>query len=234
MPARLPEPGFVYFDLDDTILDHRKAEKRALADVRVQHSDILGTFNKKTIEDVYHEGNVKLWHQYGAGEITKPQLQRKRFEYLLDGLAIKGVNPDKMGAYYIERYTHYWDYIEGAEQAFFQIAEKYPVGVLTNGFAKTQHKKLAQFATMRDKLASIVVSEEFGYMKPHPKLFAYAAEQAETPPENIVYVGDSMHSDVKGGQQAGWTVIWYAPQTEEAPANVHHARNWDDVTSFLI
>ncbi len=234
MPTRLPEPGFVYFDLDDTLLDHRKAEKRALADVRMQHADILGEFDQQRIEDVYHEGNVKLWIQYSAGEITKPQLQRRRFEYLLDGLSIGHVDPHEMGAYYIERYTHYWDYIEGAEQAFFRIAEKYPVGVLTNGFAKTQHKKLAQFSAMRDKLSAIVVSEEFGHMKPHPKLFDYAATQAETPPERIVYVGDSMHSDVEGGQRAGWTVIWFSPHTEEAPANVHHARDWEAVTSFLL
>ncbi len=86
---------------------------------------------------------------------------------------------------------------------------------------------------MRDRLAACVISEEFGYMKPHPKLFQHASEQADTAPEDIVYVGDSMFSDVEGGQKAGWTVIWYAPKEEQSPTHVLHARDWSEITDML-
>ncbi len=227
-------PRFVYFDLDDTILDHRKAEKCALGDLKEQYASAFSDHNTKVVEDIYHAGNVLLWKQYSDGKVTKEQLRRRRFEYLFDELAISSLDPLKVGDFYMDRYTFYWDYCAGAEEGFFQIADKYPVGVLTNGFAATQHKKLAQFSKMRNALSACVISEEFGHMKPHPKLFAHASEQAQTPSETILYVGDSMHSDVKGGQNAGWTVIWYAPEEVQAPREVIHAKSWQEVSEMII
>ena len=232
MPLANRKPGFVYFDLDDTILDHRKAEKSALADLKTTYTQFAG-IDQQTIDDAYHAGNVVLWNQYSMGEVTKEQLRRRRFEMLFSTLNIEALDPDEVSFHYMDRYTNYWDYIEGAREAFFAIAKRYPVGILTNGFAKTQHAKLAQFAEMRDRLAACVISEEFGYMKPHPKLFEYASEQANTSPDDIVYVGDSMFSDVEGGQRAGWTVIWYAPTEQQSPKHVIHARDWTEVTAML-
>ena len=232
MPIPHRKPSFVYFDLDDTILDHRKAEKRALADLKIKYPE-FGNYEPKAIEDTYHAGNVVLWNQYSSGEVTKEQLRRKRFVQLFDRLGISGLDPMEVSYHYIDRYTHYWDYIEGAKEAFFAIADRFPVGILTNGFAKIQHAKLAQFAELRDRLDACVISEEFGYMKPHPKLFQHASEKANTAPEEIVYVGDSMFSDVEGGQKAGWTVIWYAPKEEQSPSHVLHARDWSEIADML-
>ena len=225
-------PRFVYFDLDDTILDHRKAEKSALADLRASFDELKGV-DKKIMEDVYHAGNVVYWKQYASGEITKAQVRRLRFEHLLKALEIDAMDPTEIGEFYMERYALYWDYCEGAREGFFNIADRFPVGVLTNGFAKVQRKKLAQFSELRDQLDAVVVSEEFGHMKPHPKLFAHAAKLANTSPQDILYIGDSMTSDVEGGQNAGWNVIWYAPEEENPPADVVHAKSWAEVTELL-
>lgn len=233
MPS-IPKPEFVYFDLDDTLLDHRKAEKKALGDIRTTYAEHLTGIGQEVVEETYHAGNVKLWHEYAEGILTKEQLRVRRFEQLLNKLSVSSLNPEEIGSFYMERYTDYWEYMDGARDSFFAIAEQYPVGILTNGFARVQHQKLAQFAEMRDRLDACVVSEEFGYMKPHPKLFAYAAEQAQTAPEKIVYIGDSMRSDVEGGQNAGWTVIWYAPGEHTAPPNILHARSWPEVTAMLL
>lgn len=226
-------PKFVYFDLDDTLLDHRKAEKKALGDLRTTYAEVLTSFGQEMVEETYHAGNVKLWHAYAEGKLTKEQLRVRRFEQLLDKLSITSLNPEEVGSFYIERYTNYWEYCAGARESFFAIADQYPVGVLTNGFAQVQHRKLAQFTELRERLTTCVISEEFGYMKPHPMLFAHAAQLAETAPEDIVYIGDSWRSDVEGGQNAGWDVIWYAPNESKAPANVFHARSWPQITAML-
>lgn len=227
-------PKFVYFDLDDTLLDHRKAEKKALGDLRTTYAEALTNFGQEMVEETYHAGNVQLWHAYAEGKLTKAQLRVRRFEHLLEKLSITSLNPEEVGSFYIERYTNYWEYCAGARESFFAIAERYPVGVLTNGFAQVQHRKLAQFAEMRDRLTTCVISEEFGYMKPHLKLFQHAAQLAGTAPADIVYIGDSWRSDVEGGQKAGWRVIWYAPDAQDTPENVCHARSWPEVTALLI
>ncbi len=87
---------------------------------------------------------------------------------------------------------------------------------------------------MRDALQALVISEEVGYMKPHPRLFAHAADAAGTPADRMLYIGDSYRSDVEGATRAGWDVIWYAPHADEAPDGVAHAKNWEDIAGRLL
>ena len=201
--------SFVYFDLDDTLLDHRQAERAALADCREHFAGQLGRHSLAHIQKTYHRYNAPLWRDYGAGLITKNDLKRLRFERLLKTLEVDTIDPDVLGEHYLSRYAHHWSWIEGAEEAFHTIAGRFPVGILTNGFKEIQRAKLDRFPSLRERAASIVISEEVGVMKPNPLLFAHAAEKAGIAPEEILYVGDSLHSDVDGGLNAGWQVAWF-------------------------
>lgn len=225
---------YVYFDLDDTILDHRKAEKSALGDVKHHFSTHFSQIESEHLKEVYHQGNVTLWHQYAHNEITKAELRVRRFAVLLEALLITDLEPLNVSDFYMERYAAYWDYCQDARNVFFDIARRYPVGVLTNGFAEIQHAKMEQFKEVRDVLQSLVISEEVGVMKPHPELFAHAAEVAQTPPDQIIYIGDSYRSDVEGATQAGWDVIWYAPDVVTPPEGIKHARDWQTIGSLLL
>jgi HAD superfamily hydrolase (TIGR01549 family) len=200
---------FVYFDLDDTLLDHRKAEKAALADCREHFAEHLNGHELAHIQETYHAHNVPLWRDYGAGIITKHDLKRLRFEHLMTTLEVDTMAADVLGEHYLNRYAHHWSWIEGAESAFHAIADRFPVGILTNGFKEIQNAKLDRFPSLRERAASIVISEEVGVMKPDPAIFAHAAEKAGTSPEEILYVGDSLHSDVEGGRNSRWQVAWF-------------------------
>lgn len=215
---------FVYFDIDDTLLDHKSAQENSLVDVYHRFQEHFEANDISTIQHVYHRHNSALWEQYAHGEIDRPYLRWQRFHRLLEDLQVSSITPEEVGAYYMQRYAEHWIYCEGAYETFSYVADKYPVGVLTNGFTEVQKAKLARFKEIRDRLTSTVISEEIGYMKPHPELFKHAAAQAETNPENILYVGDSMSSDVRGGLNAGWHVIWYKPEATEVPNGVEHIR----------
>lgn len=212
------EIAFIYFDVDDTLLDHRQAERAALADL---YAAFPGAFNGTTVaevQDAYHAHNVPLWERYSDGDIGKEELKRLRFEQLVETLAVEDPAPARLGAHYIERYTAHWTLTEGARAAFTALADRFPVGLLTNGFAETQHGKLERFPFLEARAETVIVSEEVGHMKPDPRIFAHAAEAASTPPEAILYVGNSLRSDVEGGLNAGWQVAWYVPNgTSKAP-----------------
>ena len=205
----MPTVRFVYFDLDDTLLDHRLAERRALADLHRHHAAALGHLDVGAVQAAYHEHNAELWGRYAAGEIKKADLKRLRFERLLHHLAVDGLEPTALGDAYLDRYARHWSPIDGALDAFHAVAGRFPVGVLTNGFAEVQHAKLARFPDVRDRLRALIISEEAGAMKPHPDVFARAAEVAGMPPASILYVGDSYRSDVRGALGAGWQVAWF-------------------------
>ena len=209
--------SFVYFDLDDTLLDHRLAEKRALSDVAKHHPQ-LRAVPVAEISSAYHKINAELWKAYADGDITSSNLRRERFSQLLDQLGIANIEPGDLGKQYMARYSQHWVPIADAIESLHHVARHLPVGLITNGFADVQRAKLAQFPAITNVLAATVISEEVGAMKPHPDLFL-AAKVASGSDGDILYVGDSFHSDVVGGVRAGWSVAWYRGQHQDETAD---------------
>ena len=225
---------FVYFDLDDTLLDHRHAERQALAEVCGTYAEHFGRFALETVQETYHRHNVVLWQQYSAGRVGKMALKRLRFEQLLNALAVDGLAAEEVSDHYLDCYARHWQFPAPAREAFDEIADHLPVGVLTNGFTEIQQHKLERFPEIRERLRAVVISEEVGHLKPHPKLFAHATARAGVPPGAILYVGDSYLSDVEGALQAGWQIAWYTTDdVTETPASVFRFDQWPALTTYV-
>lgn len=225
---------FVYFDLDDTLLDHRHAERAALSAMRDAFSASFEGINDEALHRTYRACSGPLWRQYAAGAITKNDLKLGRFQQLLAALDIKTVAPEAVSTAYLRHYATHWRFVSGARRAFVQVADRFPVGVLTNGFAEIQTEKLDRFPVLRDRAAAVVISEETGHMKPHAQVFAHAASAADTPAQHILYAGDAYHSDVQGSHHAGWQAAWFrrndATKPEAMEPNVPPAivfSEWD-------
>ncbi len=204
------EIEFVYFDLDNTLLDHQAAERESLADVRDRYLTIFGTLSVDELQETYHTINAPLWQQYADGEIGKQTVQQQRFERLLKAVDAPHADATLVARYYMRRYATHWTFIPGARETFEAVAEHHPVGVMTNGFAEVQEKKLEQFPMLRERSEAIVLCEEVGILKPDPAVFEHATQEAGVEAESVLYVGDSYRSDVEGAQPAGWRVAWYA------------------------
>ena len=203
---------FIYFDLDDTLLDHQAAEKAGLSDVH-EHFSFFQAINLDALIDTYHAVNSVQWKQYSQGEVTRTQLQRNRFEQTLRQLNLDEGRYQEVGAYYLNCYRKHWHWIEGAREAYMKVAEKYPVGILTNGFAETQRKKFEAF-DLYSTADHTVISEELGALRPDPKVFAHATELTDYAKDDILYVGDSFASDIQGGTSFGWDTAWYTQNGE--------------------
>ena len=208
------QPQFIYFDLDDTLLDHRQAEKQGLHDV-YQHFDLFDKTTFENFDAIYHEVNKEQWDLYARNEIDRDELQRNRFEQTLQKLGLDGAMHDQVGSYYMEAYSNHWQWMEGAREAYETIRERYPVGILTNGFSETQKRKFERF-NLYESARHLVISEEVGYLKPHPAIFEHATRLAGEKPEHILYAGDSLSSDVEGGSNYGWKVAWYRSNGQDA------------------
>ena len=227
-----PLPAVVVFDLDDTLLDHRAAERAALADVHRQHTAHLGHHDLAHLQATYHACNVPLWRDFGAGTITAEDLKRLRSERLLEALACDTLDAATFNRDYLDRYAAHWRWAEGAREAYHTVADAFPVGVLTNGFSAQQRGKLAKLPEIAERAAFVVISEEVGVMKPDPRLFDHVRQlAAETlgrslEPADVLYVGDSYHSDVVGGTGAGWRVAWLGGDADRAPEDAFAFDDW--------
>ena len=231
------DPEFVYFDIDDTLLDHQAAEREALSDLRDRYLQVFGTWSVEELQAQYEAINDPLWTRYADGEIEKETLQRQRFEQLVEAVGASHANAALIGRYYMQRYAAHWQFVEGAQDAYERIAEASPVGVMTNGFAEVQEQKLDRFPVLRERADAVVLCEQNGALKPSPEAFAHATEQAGVAAEDVLYVGDSYRSDVEGGRNAGWRVAWFARNGTNGHSTDAHSfafREWDALLDRLL
>lgn len=225
--------SFVYFDLDDTLLDHRRAERLALGNLHEFYLTLFGGLNLTSVQDTYHEVNTDVWHRYGDGLISKERAKLERFELLLERLLIDGraLSAD-LSTYYMSRYAEHWSFVPGGRDAFLTIADSFQVGILTNGFTEVQNDKLARFPEIKRASSTIVISEDVGFMKPDPRIFHHAAALANCSPVDILYIGDSYRSDVTGGKGAGWNVAWFSAGGENGnPERCFRA--WPEILAWM-
>ncbi|WP_445665764.1 HAD family hydrolase [Fodinibius sp. AD559] len=215
---------FIYFDLDDTLLDHKSAETAGLKDVHA-HFDIFENISAGKLIDVYHQVNSRQWGLYSQAKISREELQRNRFELTLKELSLDPTLYEEVGNYYMQCYRNHWQWIDGAKETYYDVVEKYPVGILTNGFAETQRKKFKAF-DLYNSAETTVISEEVGVLKPHPDVFEFATERAGVDADKVLYVGDSFSSDVEGGTKFGWNVAWFTQNGEsEKHKKAHYVFN---------
>ena len=219
-------PSFVFFDLDDTLLDHRRAERAALADLHAAFGDYLGHLPVSHLHETYHAANVPLWVDVGAGRMSLAELKRQRPERVLAALGVAGLDPAAFSDAFLDRYATHWTWLAGAREAFLAVAARLPVGILTNGFREQQRGKLARFPEIGHAASVVVVSDEVGAMKPQRALFDHALAAASQAAgralatSDVVLVGDSLTSDVAGALSAGWQAVWVGGDAARAPAGV--------------
>ena len=95
----------------------------------------------------------------------------------------------------------------------------YRLGLITNGPSTIQRRKIERFE-LGNYLDVLVVSEEVGFAKPHPAIFALALEQLGVRPAEALFVGDSPEYDLRGALAAGMDYVWMNPRREQLPAGL--------------
>jgi len=84
--------------------------------------------------------------------------------------------------------------------------------ILTNGVSKTQHKRL-RASGLYPLLKDVFVSEDTGFQKPMKEFFDYVFTRIPNfDVKQALIIGDSLSSDIKGGQLAGLDTCWYTPE----------------------
>lgn len=86
------------------------------------------------------------------------------------------------------------------------LANRYQLGVITNGNADVRRLGLA------DYFQFALCAEELGVGKPDPKPFVEALKRAGIAAEHAVHIGDHPSDDIAGAQAAGLRAIWFNPQ----------------------
>jgi putative hydrolase of the HAD superfamily len=110
-----------------------------------------------------------------------------------------------------------WNYLlQDNIAAFHRIAAKLPVAIVSNNDG-TASEQMTDFGVCQvgpgplPTAAIIVDSGVLGIGKPNPAIFTPALEALGTDPARTLYVGDTVHADVRGSAAAGMPVVQLDP-----------------------
>jgi FMN phosphatase YigB (HAD superfamily) len=81
------------------------------------------------------------------------------------------------------------------------------IGIVTNGFGEFQNAKIDAVG-LRAYVDVVCISDVEGSWKPESKIFQLASERAGAPLDGGWMVGDSLVSDIAGGNGAGMHTAW--------------------------
>lgn len=83
------------------------------------------------------------------------------------------------------------------------------IGLLSNThWPRAIHEAALADDGLLDLLDGAVFTSELSHMKPHPEAFAAALGEVGVEPAHAVFVGDRLHDDIWGAQQAGMRAVW--------------------------
>lgn len=232
-----PGRPLLFFDIDDTLVDHRGAEEAAQRETFEAHGALFAGLAFDDWLTTYRAKNRPLWDAYGRGEITREILQHRRFLDPLEALGRDATRADDVGDFYLSRYREHWRLNEGAEEALEAASLRGFVGLLSNGLIEQQQGKIRRLGL--DRWAKVVIlSEEVGAMKPDRRIFEAAIDAARLAGAGEagrrIYVGDSYPHDVIGARRAGWEAVLYNPSGAETPGPALEIRSLREVRALLL
>ena len=198
---------FLFLDLDDTILDFHKAERLAIAKTFRE----FGLEPTESVLQRYSAINKAHWERLERKELTREQVLTGRFYVLFQEMGIE-VDPVAVARTYEHNLSigHY--FLPGAEEAVDSLHKKYRLFLASNGTATVQKGRMTS-ANLYRFFERVFVSQEIGYNKPEKAYFDACFTQIDGfDPGKAIIVGDSLTSDILGGQNAGIATCWVNPE----------------------
>lgn len=198
---------WLLFDADGTLFDYDKAEGAALKNTFEE----FGLGYEARYAGAYRRINGEIWLDFENGRISQQRLRTRRFELLFEAIQID-CDPGGFSTRYLANLALGTDLIEGAEDTIKSLYGRVGLLLITNGLADVQRPRFAR-STVGWYFSDVVISEEVGASKPGTQIFEIAFGKMGFPrKEKVLIVGDSLTSDIKGGNNYGIDTCWFNPE----------------------
>jgi len=190
----------IFFDIDGTLVDHRSASARASLLLYDQFPGAIA-FERLRFPAIWEDILEKHWGRFSRGEISLPEQRRARLREVF-------ARPDMPGEEADRRYRVFADEYESLVQAYGDAAvclralARRPLGIISNGARHQQIAKLER-AGFLECFSVMVYAEDVGLGKPAAEIFLEACRRAGRRPEECVYIGDNVQTDVLPSRALG-------------------------------
>lgn len=200
----------VFFDLDHTLWDFdSNAKKTLLALYEEMNLADKGVSEFELFYQRYLVHNEILWEKYRKRIISADDLRWKRMWYtLLEDRIGDEKLAKNMAVFFLEHLPHRNILFPYTNEILTYLTNKgYKLHLITNGFEDTQWSKLRN-SSIDGYFQHVITSEASMSLKPHPKIFEFAIEQARTSFEKSIMIGDNIEADIMGAHGVGMDQVF--------------------------
>ncbi len=208
----------VFFDADNTLVDHKECERQAL----IYLFNNIDEEYKEEYQKIFAPLDRELWDSvaHGTCKIAKEDIPNYRFKSFFELLNIKYNNFSKANELFQTGLSNSSALLNEAEETVEYLYNKgYKLYVVTNGLVRLQKPRITN-TNISKFILDILVSEEVGAFKPDPKIFNILLYRHGLKAENVIMVGDSLEKDIKGAQNANIKSIWYNYKNKKNETNI--------------
>lgn len=211
---------YLLWDIDNTLLSFDLAERASMTKGFDKFGLDIG--DEKALE-VYKNINDKYWKMLEKGHMTREEILIGRFEEFFDlyNIAYDERLVNDFNLFYQEELGKQVFFNDYAEEVLHKLSKDYKQYAVTNGSKVAQSGKLKNSGL--DKVFDgVFISEDLGYDKPSKEFFDMVFYQIGSDNrDDYIIIGDSLTSDICGGNNAGIRTIWYNKDGKE---NIHGVR----------
>ena len=196
------------WDIDGTLLDFGKSEAYGIRKCFEIYG--LGECTDEMLKR-YSVINRKYWEALERGELTKPQVLCGRF---IEFFSTEGIDFDRIDEFNHEYQLRLGDkafFCDNALETVTALKGKVRQYAVTNGTIVAQQRKLNQSGLI-NIFDDVFISDKIGFEKPDIKFFDAVQQKIGTfNKDEVMIIGDSLTSDMCGGNNAGILCCWYNP-----------------------
>ena len=198
----------ILWDIDATLLDFLAAEKAAIRFCFEKYG--LGECSDEMLGR-YSVINKRYWEMLERGEMSKPEILVGRFKEFFESEGIETHCAEAFNDSYQVALGDTICFRDNGYELVKKLQGQYRQFVVTNGTFVAQERKLAK-SGIGALVEEAFISDLIGYEKPSIEFFNYAFERiGQYEKDEVIIIGDSLTSDMQGGNNAGILCCWYNP-----------------------
>lgn len=223
----------VLFDIDDTLLDFYACGKAALRRAFAWH------------ELEFHDADFaayltisnRLWREMELGNLNQQTVLDTRFVELFQKLGYSDVDTVQFERDYRQLLSEEHEMTPGALDIMQYLHGKgYRIYLVSNSEAETQFQRI-RLCGIEPYIQGIFTPDLVGFQKPMPQFFRFCFEQIpDFDLKRTMIVGDSLTSDMEGGNRVGIATCWYHPNTRKNPLQIpydYEIINFEELKKIL-
>ena len=146
----------IFFDIDETLYDRELAQRLVLDVFVTRYPELFRGVPEERLVPAFMESDRISNEEYEAG-LPMGQVRHRRFRIFLQLIGADAY-ADRLAELYVAEYPELHAPVSGARELIAQLAGRFTLGVISNGFPDVQYRKLEALGMSNAVRVKVVVA----------------------------------------------------------------------------